>query len=882
MSKKKIIFISLVSFLSLITVGLFLTIQYLYNPKNVQDIVKKIQDRFNSEHFTFSFSEFYVKDLSEISIKNLFLMYNSKNLVIESRIPLIDGNLDWGWGFLNVTHLNFKDIELNIKKTKNEMVVDEKKIPLIVWNKKFLENTISKIKYSLPGLPIKIEAKAINLNFEKIKFSQEDSEEKLEFIFKSVKLKLGYLDQNKNRKLHYSFQSSPKNQLFLKNNIENSQVSAQIKITSNGDIFFSEQDENFNIKNKLQMKDFKYYTLKTSADVSDIDIDLDLELKESILKLDFDSKLNTLKQNKTVSFQTIEMNNSITTNLPLDQVKWMSSVKLDNQSFVSLEVNSTYFLNHKTQYHFVMSPPIHINYFDKYKKWVQKYKLSTIWVSGELNTPDLLLKIQKLQKNNANNKNESTPLALDINGEGELLLGENKSVKFIHQNKFNQSPSHDASLVVKPKTLNFVSNFFLKDSKSIHFNSDLHLNTHLVVERDKIKTTGSLIWPNSTLNHRVQIKDLKLEWTVAKEKESIVGELKGKGEGEWRSGQEQKKAPIQVKSEFEMLSSQLEIPQILLDVGDMIKLKAFVKAELKEENLLSEGELIIKDPGYLDEFYLMGRVSLPWSLSVSRGKSVDLNSTLTLNQIQFNGRNIKIEDLEGTIPITENFNINPNGDISFANESQLGTFTHVDFSQVEPVVQFGPPLKVKKISYFDKNYGPMTINAILRQNLFSLNQFEIIFGKGRVTGESYIDLKSNQLGLLCRAQEVKISELLPKKYMGEDKSKKSSFDSRIGLIINLEQKNMGGRVDITRMSGDQLITMINVLDPEYENKDFNLVRKALEYGYPTYVGLEFTNGFLNMDMRINGIAPIGLRGLSVSSLITSQINEILSKQEKSL
>jgi hypothetical protein len=96
------------------------------------------------------------------------------------------------------------------------------------------------------------------------------------------------------------------------------------------------------------------------------------------------------------------------------------------------------------------------------------------------------------------------------------------------------------------------------------------------------------------------------------------------------------------------------------------------------------------------------------------------------------------------------------------------------------------------------------------------------------------------------------------------------FSSRAAIVFDLKKSLLEGRFDVTEIGRDPLIELIRFMDPEKRNEKLNLARSVLRVGYPTYVGLEMAQGFLDFRLDLGGLVSIkniGLEGIPLTPIL---------------
>ena len=277
-------------------------------------------------------------------------------------------------------------------------------------------------------------------------------------------------------------------------------------------------------------------------------------------------------------------------------------------------------------------------------------------------------------------------------------------------------------------------------------------------------------------------------------------------------------------------------------------------------------------------------MGLPFEVTVLRGREMNLTGAIETRDVQLSKGDISLSGITGRIPFSESL-LWDGTSVRFANVNEQNPFERVDFERVRPLTDTADRLSIQKIGWVEKTYGPLVGFFSIQQNMIFAHQFEADLGAGRTYGEMFINMfpKHLQFGLLARISNLDLGEFLPKKFLEKIGGGEKKLSARSGFVVDLRKNSVDGRVDITDIGGPQLIALINVLDPTYENEKMNQVRNLLQYGYPTGVGLEFNEGYLNMEIALEalGLSHTQLvRGISVSNLLTPISNSIKAQLQK--
>lgn len=279
-----------------------------------------------------------------------------------------------------------------------------------------------------------------------------------------------------------------------------------------------------------------------------------------------------------------------------------------------------------------------------------------------------------------------------------------------------------------------------------------------------------------------------------------------------------------------------------------------------------------------------GRIHVPASLSLYGGRGVTVNGELDLDGVSFVTDAWAVQGVSGRVPFTEKL-VLKDSKIGFEHLLRLNPFERADFDRVRPLLSGNVPVRIESLRWEEKTYGPFIGFFSIRQNRISAHQFNLDIGSGRVYGEMFFDAHPSELqfGILSRLTALQLGEVLPKRFLRRLPADTGRLGGRTGLIINFNRSSVDGRLDITEIGGPQLIAMVNLLDPDFEDEKMNKVRQLLEHGYPTSVGLSFGKGYMDMDIALNLLGlqvRESVREIPVSALLSSATADLVKQVKK--
>ncbi len=318
----------------------------------------------------------------------------------------------------------------------------------------------------------------------------------------------------------------------------------------------------------------------------------------------------------------------------------------------------------------------------------------------------------------------------------------------------------------------------------------------------------------------------------------------------------------------------LELTKAKVTLGkNVVNLELSGKALFLEKELQIEGQAGVdlqKQMTLMGEHKLRGHLTIPVAAYVRANEWINVSGQLKFSNFDYAGPKFQLQSISGFLPFQEQLQLK-NRKFVFTELLQLNTFTRVTFDRVEPLLMNASPLVIKKIVVEDKTYGPLVIHGLLRQNLLLGQKLDLSLGQGQLGGEFYFDFYPRTLsfGLLTRLTNVRPDEVLPKSFRGRGPVSNEPISARTAIVYEINSRSLEGKIDVTQIGQSQLLTLINVMDPEYRDDRLNQLRTVLGFAYPTSVAAQFSQGYMDFDVALNIGKPIPkIRGVAVSPFLT--------------
>lgn len=329
--------------------------------------------------------------------------------------------------------------------------------------------------------------------------------------------------------------------------------------------------------------------------------------------------------------------------------------------------------------------------------------------------------------------------------------------------------------------------------------------------------------------------------------------------------------PFSLNIQASQSDEALLLDQFSLRSGSpFLSLDAFAQADAAGENGQLESQLTLQLDHRLSsdpEYAAQGRIELPLKVNLVNGEQLSLDGDMHIEQLNLKLGPTTLANLRGQLKIEEE--LLWDGElIEFRYLVPADPFQRVDYSLVQPYLA-SHSLSFDKFTDQHIEAGPGSAGISLKQNLFRLQPFDLELFGGHVAGQLYFDASPNawQLGLLSRITEVDLRQLLPpdSPLRGDELSPVSA---RTAITFDIQKRLMEGRIDVTQISRAQLLQMLEVIDPDYQDPQLATVRSALRLAYPETLRIKMYSGLMDMEVKVSALpSPITVRNLPLTPLI---------------
>jgi hypothetical protein len=315
----------------------------------------------------------------------------------------------------------------------------------------------------------------------------------------------------------------------------------------------------------------------------------------------------------------------------------------------------------------------------------------------------------------------------------------------------------------------------------------------------------------------------------------------------------------------------------------MAKIQAEATGNTKSRDFQTQGVMTVQVPDHFPAIAgtsIQGRVQFPWTLSILKGRDIHFEGNMDVFDLNLSQAPLRVQGVNGRIPVSEDF-IWDGKKVKFAYLITQNPFERVDYERLQPMIHATDQMKINEIGFEEKTYGPFQGFFSMRQNMIFAHKFDLNLGSGRSNGEMYFDVlpQNIQIGILSRLTGLNLNEVLPKKYLVGTPKADQNLSGRMGVVVNLNSGLIDGRVDVTEIGREQLMTLFNVLDPQYVNEQLNRARFALGIAYPKMVEMSFQKGYLDMGVTLGGVMSqqFSLRGIPMTAWVSDATASLVKK-----
>ncbi len=343
--------------------------------------------------------------------------------------------------------------------------------------------------------------------------------------------------------------------------------------------------------------------------------------------------------------------------------------------------------------------------------------------------------------------------------------------------------------------------------------------------------------------------------------------------------------PLTLQATAAMDEQQAELRPSSLSVGgELIGLVAKGAASFDRKNAQLETTLTLRPRNNLlgsPDISGSGKLELPLSVTLFKGEQITLEGEARFDDFSFRFNDKQLQHLNGRMKVEEEL-LWRDKTLRFRYLSAADPFQRVDFSRIEPYLGKQQSVTFSKVSSGAISAGPGLASMAFKQNLLQLQHFDVELFDGHATGQFYLDARPGawRIGVVSRLTQVDPRYLLSDKNAASAKVR-APISARTALEFDVNRRLLEGRVDVTEINRDQLLQLLDIVDPNHTDEQLASVRSALRFAYPKEVALDMRDGLMDLKVTLSALPnPIRVRGLPLSPLVQAFIGDALRSVEK--
>lgn len=329
------------------------------------------------------------------------------------------------------------------------------------------------------------------------------------------------------------------------------------------------------------------------------------------------------------------------------------------------------------------------------------------------------------------------------------------------------------------------------------------------------------------------------------------------------------------------LKTELRGPDVVVQIDSELNQKS---QEAKANGFLSLrfGKSPLRFAGYQPQ----GRVSSPFKLLLRQQKKFFFESELRFDDFSVTAKDLKLVGMNGTLSIRQAWAF-LNGRWQLSPRLSPNAFGRADFDSFQPLEARSHQIRIAKLMFHQKTYGPIVMDLKFEQNLLRSGAW--IAGVGEATAgtnqgliegalQTDLSIENPKVGLLMRAFGVKLEDLLPETMLRSSQRSAQGLSFRLGMDWDVGKATAVGRLDWTEINAAQVLQILDFLDPQFENATFNQARMILSQAFPTRVQVEMRGSVADIRIATNLLNLPEVRNVAISPYL-SKANEALYASE---
>ncbi len=330
---------------------------------------------------------------------------------------------------------------------------------------------------------------------------------------------------------------------------------------------------------------------------------------------------------------------------------------------------------------------------------------------------------------------------------------------------------------------------------------------------------------------------------------------------------------LSLASSFENSYSYVELNDFHLNTGNsLLDITAAGSGSMQSHD--GQIEMLMKSklkPGLWEqpEVSGSGELLLPLDLTLIGGNKMTLGGEIQFDRLSLSSKDWRLSDVNGSITVDEELQLTPDQQLAFLYTIDTDPFQRVDYARIQPYLDDHSQLSIAQVSLDKNTLGPMSASLDIKQNLINLQKLNLDLLGGHLAGQLYVDTNPNgwKFGLLGRLNNIRFNQLLQttsRLHEQED----NPVNARVAIEFDLNLYLLEGRIDISEISVLQLMQLLELIDPEYQDEQLSQVRSLLAVSSPRWISIDMRRGLMDLEIAMRKIPKtIKIQALPLTPLL---------------
>lgn len=191
------------------------------------------------------------------------------------------------------------------------------------------------------------------------------------------------------------------------------------------------------------------------------------------------------------------------------------------------------------------------------------------------------------------------------------------------------------------------------------------------------------------------------------------------------------------------------------------------------------------------------------------------------------------------------------------------------FPDVQPFLQHDAFVSAARVIIGEQTFAPVVGNLRVNGTTLALDRAQAGYRSGTLTGSIELDFRPGASAVVLRGNATGV-----RSREGDD-----VLDANLALRFIPESLSLDGTITFVQLGKAHLIEAMNLVDPYHENVDINTVRSLLRFGYPRFLRARASEGLMNLDLALGGIASIAsvqtIQAIPIAPLLDQYVSPIV-------